>query len=54
MNDTSNYLESTTYDGLEVFDEGFLESHVPPAARLIPVVLVSLRIFGADLASWGP
>ena len=54
MNDTSNYLESTTYDGLEVFDEGFLESHVPPAARLIPAVIVSLRMFEVDSASLRP
>jgi hypothetical protein len=54
VNDTSNYLESLTSDGQPFCDEGVFESHVPPAARLILGVLVSLRMFKADLASLEP
>jgi hypothetical protein len=54
VNDTSNYLESLTYDGQPFYDEGFFESHVPPDARLILGVLVFLRMFEADLASLEP
>ena len=54
MNDTSDYLESRTDGGQPLCGEGLVESHVPQAGGRIPVVLVSLRKFEADLASLRP
>jgi hypothetical protein len=54
VNDTSDYLESRTEDGQPWCGEGLVESHVPQGGGRIPVVLVSLRKFEADLASLQP
>ena len=54
VNDTSDYLEMRTDDGQSFCGEGLVESHVPLAGGQIPAVLVSPRIFEADLASLRP
>ena len=54
VKDTSDYLESMTEDGQPFCGEGFFQSHVPLAGGQIPAVLVSPRIFEADLASLRP